>query len=119
MIAATDEATDRIVGLLEDPAKTGAWKRRGMVVGHVQSGKTANYTGVICKAADAGYRLVIVIAGIHNNLRNQTQMRIDEGFVGRDTAKSMRANATDGFIGVSRFDATKTAGLLHELPERL
>ena len=49
----------------------------------IQSGKTADYTGLICKAADAGYRLIIVIAGIHNNLRNQTQMRIDEGFVCR------------------------------------
>ena len=44
-----------------------------MVMGHVQSGKTANYTGLICKAADAGYKVVIIIAGLHNNLRNQTQ----------------------------------------------
>ena len=62
----------------------GPWDRRGMVVGHVQSGKTANYTGLICKAADAGYKLIVVIAGVHNNLRSQTQRRIDEGFVGRD-----------------------------------
>jgi type III restriction enzyme len=55
-----------------------------MAVGHVQSGKTANYTGVVCKAADAGYRLIIVIVGIHNHLRNQTQIRIDEGFIGWD-----------------------------------
>jgi hypothetical protein len=56
-----------------------------MVVGNVQSGKTANYTDVITKAADAGYRLIIVVAGIHNNLRDQTQTRIDEGFIGVDT----------------------------------
>lgn len=58
-----DTVTDTIAGLLENPQKTGPWKRRGMVVGHVQSGKTANYSGVICKAADAGYRLIVIIAG--------------------------------------------------------
>lgn len=46
----------------------------------MQSGKTANYTGLICKAADAGFNFIIVLAGIHNNLRSQTQSRIDEGF---------------------------------------
>ncbi len=76
------EVTDRILGLLKDPDTLGEWDRRGLVVGHVQSGKTANYIGLISKAADAGYRFIIVIAGIHNNLRKQTQIRIDEGFVG-------------------------------------
>lgn len=51
----------------------------------MQSGKTANYTGLICKAADAGFNLIIILAGIHNNLRSQTQTRIDEGFLGFDT----------------------------------
>jgi hypothetical protein len=53
-----------------------------MVVGHVQSGKTANYVGLICKAADAGYKVVIVLTGFHNNLRTQTQIRLEEGFLG-------------------------------------
>jgi hypothetical protein len=56
-----------------------------MVVGHVQSGKTANYIGLICKAADSGYRVIIVLAGMLNSLRNQTQGRLDIGFVGRNT----------------------------------
>ena len=77
--------TDKIVGLLEDPQKKGEWKRRGLVVGHVQSGKTANYSGVICKAADYGYKVVILLAGIHNNLRSQTQQRMEEAFIGVDT----------------------------------
>lgn len=104
VIARLDEVTDRTVGLLENPQKPGPWDRRGMVVGHVQSGKTANYTGLLCKAADAGYRLIIVIAGIHNNLRNQTQARIDEGFVGRDSA-AMLNNNKNKIIGVGRFDS--------------
>ncbi len=79
---ALDESTDEILSQLEDPARKGAWDRRGLVVGHVQSGKTGNYTGLICKAADAGYKIIIVLAGLHNNLRAQTQIRLDEGFLG-------------------------------------
>jgi hypothetical protein len=55
VITALNSDTDRTLGLLENPRKVGPWSRRGMVVGHVQSGKTANYIGLICKAADAGY----------------------------------------------------------------
>lgn len=106
VIATLDSVTDRILDQTENPAKEGPWDRRGMVVGHVQSGKTANYTGLICKAADAGYRLVVVIAGIHNNLRNQTQLRIDEGFVGRDSARLL-SKKDERFVGVGRFDQTR------------
>lgn len=87
VVTSTDYVTDRILDRMGNPNDLSAWDRKGMVVGHVQSGKTANYTGLVCKAADAGYRLIVVIAGIHNNLRNQTQARIDEGFVGRDTGR--------------------------------
>lgn len=81
----------KILGLLQDPVSEGAWNRRGLVIGHVQSGKTANYMGVIAKAADAGYKFIIVIAGIHNNLRKQTQERIDEGFIGRSSNPDHKA----------------------------
>lgn len=77
-----DIATDEVLSQLEDPTRDGAWDRRGLVVGHVQSGKTSNYTGLICKAADSGYKIIIVLAGLHNNLRAQTQIRLDEGFLG-------------------------------------
>ena len=56
----------------EDSARLAPRDRRRMVVGYVQSDKTANYAGVIRKAADAGYELVVIIAGIHNILRKQT-----------------------------------------------
>lgn len=107
VISSLDEVTERIAGLLENPEKEGAWSRRGMVVGHVQSGKTANYSGVICKAADAGYRLIIVVAGVHNNLRSQTQARIDEGFIGRDTGKGVSPKAEVNRIGVGVFDYSR------------
>jgi hypothetical protein len=86
-----DRSTDTILGLLEDPDRQDTFDRRGLVVGHVQSGKTASYTGLICKAADAGYKIVIVLAGLHNNLRSQTQVRLDEGFLGYET----RVNTSD------------------------
>ena len=100
------EVTDRILGLLRDPKMDGPWDRRGMVIGHVQSGKTANYIGLTCKAADAGYRLIVIIAGIHNNLRNQTQERVDEGFVGRDSA-ALLSRRGDQLVGVGRIDGSK------------
>lgn len=103
VLATLDQVTDRIAGLLQNPKLEGPWDRRGMVVGHVQSGKTANYTGLICKAADAGYKLIVVIAGIHNNLRNQTQQRIDEGFIGKDSAALHNPGVAQTPFGVSRF----------------
>lgn len=101
-VEAQDATTDSILGLLEDPLRKGTWDRRGLVVGHVQSGKTGNYTGLICKAADAGYKIIIVLAGMHKNLRSQTQMRLDEGFLGYET------NPVPGdirIIGVGEIDA--------------
>jgi len=85
VIKSLDSVTTKILGLLTDPTQSGEWERRGLVIGHVQSGKTSNYIGLIAKAADAGYKFIIVIAGIHNNLRTQTQERIDAGFIGRDS----------------------------------
>jgi hypothetical protein len=95
-----DELTDKILGLLENPNRDGIWDTRGMIVGQVQSGKTSNYTGLICKAADAGYRLVIVLAGMQNSLRSQTQYRLDEGFFGFNTERATAYNQNNQRIGV-------------------
>jgi hypothetical protein len=94
--------TDKVLDRLEDPGREGAWDRRGMVVGSVQSGKTANYTGLICKALDAGYKLVVVLAGLHSNLRSQTQLRIDEGILGWDTKKGRNLNNDSIRLGVGK-----------------
>ena len=88
VVISTDRETDEVLARLGNPKNVvKKWDRRGMVVGRVQSGKTSNYVGLICKAADAGYSFIIVIAGMSRKLRNQTQGRIDEGFVGYDTGK--------------------------------
>lgn len=78
-----DRVSDEIVDLLGDPQSDGAFQRRGLVLGDVQSGKTANYTAICNKAADTGYRVIIVLAGMQENLRQQTQGRIDTEFSGR------------------------------------
>ncbi|HSD17488.1 MAG TPA: Z1 domain-containing protein [Thermomonas sp.] len=103
------DITDDILDLAGDPEKEGEWSRRGLVVGHVQSGKTANYVGVINKAADAGYRLIILIAGIHSNLRSQTQERIDQGFVGRDSDQVLSRQANATILGVGQINPAFTA----------
>ncbi len=100
-VDALDLASENILDQLEDPQRNGTWDRRGLVVGHVQSGKTGNYTGLICKAADAGYKIIIVLAGLHNNLRSQTQMRLDEGFLGFETQPGDQGHTP---IGAGVFD---------------
>lgn len=84
IIDTISKSNDDVLGLLDDPKKNKSFQRRGLVIGDVQSGKTGNYLSLVTKAADAGYRFIIIIAGIHNNLRRQTQQRVDEGFVGRE-----------------------------------
>ena len=77
-----DRDTWNILDLMANPRSDEDFERRGLVVASVQSGKTANYLGLICRAADVGYKIIVVMAGVHNVLRNQTQARLEEGFAG-------------------------------------
>lgn len=81
VIKTLDVDTDIIMNNLENPSFS-SFSRYGMVVGHVQSGKTGNFSALVCKAADAGYKFIVVISGDKNNLRTQTQERLNETFVG-------------------------------------
>jgi hypothetical protein len=83
IVRSIDEATLVIMRNLARPTRR-EFSYKGLVVGHVQSGKTANFTALIAKAADAGYKLIIVLAGIHNALRRQTQIRLDKELTGMD-----------------------------------
>ena len=87
VLAELERSTDKALEQCENPHREGPWDRRGMVVGHVQSGKTTHYTSLACKALDAGYRAIIIIAGMHDNLRSQTQFRVDQYVLGRDTRR--------------------------------
>ena len=86
--------------------------RRGLVIGDVQSGKTATYTGLICKAADAGYKVVILLTGITETLRKQTQERMEEGIIGytvrRVSRGTQKARQTDK-VGVGKYEHEMTA----------
>ncbi|WP_295101063.1 Z1 domain-containing protein [uncultured Candidatus Kuenenia sp.] len=98
-----DNLTDDILDRIANPSTPGTWDKRGMVVGQVQSGKTSNYTGLINKAGDAGYKLIIVMAGMHDSLRSQTQIRIDEGFLGFNSQRSLQYSNTNK-IGVGFYN---------------
>ncbi|PZT71925.1 MULTISPECIES: Z1 domain-containing protein [unclassified Streptomyces] len=83
-VSGLDEASHAVVERLSDPTRPEAYDARGLVVGYVQSGKTANFTGVTAKAIDAGYRLVIVLGGTLNLLRGQTRRRLDMELIGQE-----------------------------------
>lgn len=111
VIATLDRVSDEILDLLGNTADTDHWGRRGLVVGDVQSGKTATYTGLICKAGDAGYRLVVLLTGTLESLRRQTQERLDEGFVGLDSSGELTKIRTSRSVGVGLIDGRKAAGV--------
>jgi hypothetical protein len=80
-VRSIDDASDRVLNQLADP-NTPEFDKRGLVIGYVQSGKTANFTALIAKAVDAGYRFVVVFSGLDNSLRRQTNIRLKRELVG-------------------------------------
>lgn len=106
------EVSERIVGLLGNPNSSSNFARRGMVIGSVQSGKTANYIGVVNKAVDCGYKVIVVLAGLLDSLRSQTQVRIDEGIVGKTIEESDDGTLVDRVVGVGKFSGDKPYSIL-------
>ena len=100
VVTKLDQFSSLVLSKMEDPGREGSWDRRGMVVGNVQSGKTANYTALITKAIDAGYKLIVVLAGVHNSLRSQTQERINEEVLGYDLDVIQKITGQETRIGV-------------------
>ena len=111
VVTALDKVTDEILDLMGNPSGESGWPRRGLVMGDVQSGKTSNYTGLICKAADAGYKLVILLTGTLESLRRQTQERLDAGFVGLDSSGVVSRNRHRREIGVGLVNGARAAGV--------
>ncbi|MFD7622360.1 Z1 domain-containing protein [Streptomyces sp. NPDC059802] len=104
-VSSLDEASHAVVERLSDPTRTEAYGARGLVVGYVQSGKTANFTGVAAKAIDAGYRLVIVLGGTLNLLRGQTQRRLDMELIGRENIlRGADPSDPDALVGIDYQD---------------
>ncbi|MFC8448528.1 Z1 domain-containing protein [Kitasatospora sp. NPDC057223] len=106
-VAGIDDATTKVVERLADPAAAEAYQSKGLVVGYVQSGKTANFTGVVAKAIDSGYRLIIVLGGTLNLLRAQTQRRLDMELVGEENILE----------GADRTDLEALAGIDYQTDE--
>lgn len=90
-LAALDYSTTDVVRRLADPTDPKAYQSKGLVMGYVQSGKTANFAGAIAKAVDVGYKLVIVLTGTIELLRSQTQKRLDKELVGVENVLGGRA----------------------------
>lgn len=127
-LATLDRSTTEIVQRLSDPSAAKGYQSKGLVVGHVQSGKTANFTGIVAKAIDAGYRLVIVLTGTIELLRGQTQRRLDMELVGEenilDGADPTDAESIRGIDYIGTQDSDWYAGRflqhgqdVHSLPE--
>lgn len=104
-----DEQTDRIMDLVGDPEKPAPWKRRGLAIGEVQSGKTSTYIGLLAKAIDYGYKIIVVIGGHTEDLRRQTQARLDSDLTGVDSAylaDNIIVETDVARIGIGRVDQT-------------
>ena len=113
--ATLDRVSDEILDLMGDPQQSAPFLVRGLILGDVQSGKTANYTAIANKAADTGYRVIIVLAGLLENLRKQTQGRLDKECAGirsdyylDPTAATVKKNTT---VGVGQIDKRKKIAL--------
>lgn len=98
-----NDILDEIMDYLGDPRLASFPPKRGLVMGDVQSGKTSTYIGLICKAADAGYKAIIVLTGTVESLRQQTQRRLDEGFIGFDSDHMDNQDIDSHWIGVGKY----------------
>jgi hypothetical protein len=93
-IDSLDEQSNDVVSSLASPKSPEPTSVKGLVIGYVQSGKTANFSATIAKATDEGYRLIIVLSGMYNNLRYQTEKRL-------------RSELTDPHRGGKNFNLTE------------
>ncbi|MCL1827397.1 MAG: Z1 domain-containing protein, partial [Candidatus Cloacimonetes bacterium] len=100
-----DKVSSEILDFLGNPADKSHWKRRGLILGDIQSGKTQTYNSLINKAADAGYDLIVVLTGIQESLRKQTQERIDCEFIGLKS----KYQSNHEYIGVGNINKSRTA----------
>ncbi len=108
-----DFSTNRVLDGMANPNTDGDFDKKGMVVGYVQSGKTSNYIALANKAIDVGYKFIIILAGLHNNLRKQTQERVDEGIIGSTWSNGNIINVGIRNMGVAFYQQPKN------IPQRL
>jgi hypothetical protein len=103
-LLSVNRSSDKVVAHTERPDKS-TWGTRGLVVGYVQSGKTTNFLATAAKMADLEYGLIIVLSGIHNALRKQTQMRLEEALARVPAKDWFRLTELDRDFRLPSFDA--------------
>lgn len=106
VVDSIDSSTDEIMDCLGDPKANYDFDRKGLVIGDVQSGKTSNYIALMNKAADSGYKTIILLTGTIEKLRQQTQIRVDEGFSGKNSKAQM----------LQKKDVSTGVGCIKQLP---
>lgn len=105
VVEAIDYDTDQIIKRFPKPDNNAdsSFSKKGLVIGHVQSGKTANFTHLISKAASIGYRFVVVLSGMTDTLRMQTQFRLDKELIGRNSAAIVNLETIKWLKGEEKF----------------
>ena len=111
-VQSINETTDTILDHMQNPRSQAFFGIKGLVMGDIQSGKTANYTGLINKALDAGYKLIIVLAGLTKDLRSQTQKRLDREVLGYETRPNFQKGNPIG-VGADSNDALYVNAITH------
>lgn len=94
-----DKITDKIIDLMQDPTKEEQVKVKGLLMGEVQSGKTNTFTAVCHKAIDVGWKFIIILAGMTNDLRVQTQKRMNSDLIG----ENLSIIAKEQFCGIKKY----------------
>ncbi|MBB1643054.1 Z1 domain-containing protein [Sphingobacterium sp. UME9] len=89
-----------VIARCHDPNSPSDQFYKGMVVGSVQSGKTTNFNAVINAAYDIGINMVIVLTGITEDLRTQTQARLNTDLGICEHNKGVNIILGDDSIGV-------------------
>lgn len=103
VVEETRRSSLTIAKKIADPKSSDAKYVKGLVVGEVQSGKTGNFNAVINRAIDSGYVLIIVLSGIMEDLRSQTQKRIESEVIGEGVDDSAKSTGKKGVGEIRRF----------------
>ena len=111
-IQSINESSDTIIDHLQNPKTEFFFGIKGLVMGDIQSGKTANYTALINKALDAGYKLIIVLAGLTKDLRSQTQKRLDKEILGHETRPDFKKGNPIG-VGIDSNEVLYVNAITH------
>ena len=103
IINETSRSSEDIISKLGDPSSSDEFYVKGLVVGEVQSGKTGNFNAVINRAVDSGYGLIIILSGIMEDLRSQTQQRIESDVIGEGLDEESGKKGKKGVGNIARF----------------